>query len=244
MQHFAYAHHQLESERYERLSAMLYDRQGNTSSERRLALSRAHNAMEKDIRDRIFGKFDEGTQEKVRPHFFAILDDVEVSFEQNGVEGKDVTPIAPGLSFAILDPVSRDRISQGSREWCEPVYDIADMVTLAKCLDGAIVGLNCLCQAGHLPILPSRYDGPADKVSYNFYHDLESLVWVYVWFLFDHVPIVPPVTHKGGQEAAKSVQASVPASLPANQGFQKLLNLSRLLPLVGLLPQMTLQGWI
>ncbi|KAF4607584.1 hypothetical protein EYR38_001656 [Pleurotus pulmonarius] len=228
--------------------------------------------MEKDIRDRIFGKFDEGTQEKVRPHFFAILDDVEVSFEQNGVEGKDVTPIAPGLSFAILDPVSkapkaRIHVHTVFKEWCEPVYDIADMVTLAKCLDGAIVGLNCLCQAGivhrdisdgnmhtvlptdrilnrHLPILPSRYDGPADKVSYNFYHDLESLVWVYVWFLFDHVPIVPPVTHKGGQEAAKSVQASVPASLPANQGFQKLLNLARLLPLVDLLPQMTLQGWI
>ncbi|KAF4566088.1 hypothetical protein EYR40_002096 [Pleurotus pulmonarius] len=100
--------------------------------------------MEKYIQDRIFGKFDEATQEKVRPHFLTILDDVEVSFEQNGVESKDVTPIAPGLSFAILDSVSKDRISQGSR----PVYDIADLVTLAKCMDGAIVGLNCLCQAG------------------------------------------------------------------------------------------------
>lgn len=131
------------------------------------------SSMEKDIQDQIFGKFDEGTREKTWPHFLTILHDVEVSFETNGVEGRDVTPLAPGLSFAVLDPVANNRISKGSRvsnasldqsasrlpfqpsrkapktrihvrtvfkECCEPVYDIADMVTLATCVDGAIVG--------------------------------------------------------------------------------------------------------
>ncbi|KAJ8689498.1 hypothetical protein PTI98_012399 [Pleurotus ostreatus] len=63
--------------------------------------------MEKDIQDQIFGKFDKGTREKVRPHFLTILQDVEVSFKTNGVERKDVTPLATGLSFAILDPITK-----------------------------------------------------------------------------------------------------------------------------------------
>ncbi|KAF9499246.1 hypothetical protein BDN71DRAFT_1586966 [Pleurotus eryngii] len=278
------------------------------------------STMEKDIQDQIFGKFDEGTREKVRPHFLTILHDVEVTFTTNGVEGRDITPLAPGLSFAVLDPVTENRISKGSRvskapldqgayrlpfrpsrevpkarihvrtvfkECCEPVYGIADMITVAKCIDGAIVGLDYLRQAGFVhrdisggnilwyapersegttaeveatgigkiadleycrpyedskpsePItgtpyfLPTEYstdtyqffpfenDAPAQKVSFNFYHDLESLIWVYVWFLFNHVPTTPLVAHKGDKEAAKSVQDSVPTSLLADKGFQK-----------------------
>ncbi len=108
------------------------------------------STREKDIQDRIFGKFDEGTQEKVRPHFLTIIDDVELSFEQNGVEGKDVAPIAPGLLFAILDPVSKDRISQDP-ELARPAYlkalskDIyrlkhPRLAFMSVRLDGAIVG--------------------------------------------------------------------------------------------------------
>lgn len=41
---------------------------------------------------------------------------------------------------------------------------------------------------------------------------------MYVWFLFN---LAPSVTHKEGQEAARSVQAPVPASLLADRGFQK-----------------------
>ncbi|KAF4607591.1 hypothetical protein EYR38_001663 [Pleurotus pulmonarius] len=106
--------------------------------------------MEKDVQVRIFGKFDEGTQARVRPHFLTILDDVEVSFEQNGVEGKDIgfrrDPESAKPSREA--PKACIHFCTVFKEWCEPVYDIADMVTLAKCLDGAIVGLNDLRQAG------------------------------------------------------------------------------------------------
>ncbi|KAG9219804.1 hypothetical protein CCMSSC00406_0008181 [Pleurotus cornucopiae] len=251
--------------------------------------------MEKDIQDQIFSKFDEGTREKARPHFLTILHDVEVMLKGNMLlhlrlgsrvskapldEGASRIPFQPSCKA----PKARIRVRTVFKECCEPVYDIADIVTLAKCLDGAIVGLDYLRQAGFvhrdisggnilwyaperskdttaevkatgigkiadleycrpyedskpnepitgtpyfLPIeystnvyrsLPSRYDGLADKVSYNFYHDLESLVWVYVWFLFN---LAPSVTYKEGQEAARSVQASVPASLLADRGFHK-----------------------
>ncbi|KAG9219791.1 hypothetical protein CCMSSC00406_0008168 [Pleurotus cornucopiae] len=256
------------------------------------------STMEKDIQDQIFSKFDEGTREKARPHFLTILHDVEVPFTTNDVEGKYVTPLAPGLSFAVLDPVAKNRILKGSRvsnasldqsasrlpfqpsrkapktrihvrtvfkECCEPVYDITDMVTLARCVDGAIVAWTIddkqedttaevkatgkiadleYCRpyedskpsepiTGTPYFLPTEYstdtyrffpfenDAPNQKVSFNFYHDLESLIWVYVWFLFNHVPTTPLVAHKGVQDAAKSVQASVPTSLLADKGFQK-----------------------
>ncbi|KDQ23088.1 hypothetical protein PLEOSDRAFT_1108721 [Pleurotus ostreatus PC15] len=262
--------------------------------------TRVWKTMEKDIQDQIFGKFDKGTREKVRPHFLTILQDVEVSFKTNDVERKDVTPLATGLSFAILDPVTKNRILKGPRvskapldqgaskmsfqpsreapkarihvrtvfkECCEPVYDIADIVTLVKCLDGAIVGLDYLRQAGFVhrdisggnilwyaperpedttaevkaagigkiadleycrPYEDSKPNEPITaselclcalnqrqivvsghtKVSFNFYHDLESLIWVYVWFLFNHVPTSLLVADKGFQKAAKSLRAS------------------------------------
>ncbi|KAJ8689497.1 hypothetical protein PTI98_012398 [Pleurotus ostreatus] len=45
-------------------------------------------------------------------------------------------------------PKARIHVRTVFNECCEPVYDIADIVTLAKCLDGAIVGLDYLRQAG------------------------------------------------------------------------------------------------
>ncbi|KAJ8689515.1 hypothetical protein PTI98_012414 [Pleurotus ostreatus] len=259
------------------------------------------STMEKDNQDQIFGKFDEGTREKARPHFLTILQDVEVSFKTNDVERKDITPLATGLSFAILDyqgaskisfqpsreaPKARIHVRTVFKECCEPVYDIEDSVTLAKCLDGAIVGLHYLRQAGfvHRDIsggnilwyapersedttavkaagigkiadleycrpyedskpnehitgtpyfLPTEYstqtyqffppenDGPAQKVSFNFYHALESLIWVYVWFLFNHVPTSLLVADKGFQKAAKSLRAS------ASRWFASVDNMAR-----------------
>ncbi len=49
---------------------------------------------------------------------------------------------------------------------------------------------------------------PPRKSASNFYHDVESLIWVYVWFLFNHVPTSLRVANKGFQKAAKSLQAS------------------------------------
>ncbi|KDQ23075.1 hypothetical protein PLEOSDRAFT_1108708 [Pleurotus ostreatus PC15] len=245
------------------------------------------STMEKDIQDQIFGKFDEGTREKARPHFLTILQDVEVSFKTNDVERKDITPLATGLSFAILDPVTKNRILKGprvskapldqgaskisfqpSREAPKPastsvqssrsavnpyttlqtlsplrnvltaqslawtIYDKQEDTTAAVKATGIgkIPDLEyCRPYEDSKPnepitgtpyFLPTEYstqtyqffppenDGPAQKVSFNFYHDLESLIWVYIWFLFNHVPTSLLVADKGLQKAAKSLQAS------------------------------------
>ncbi|KAJ6620770.1 hypothetical protein B0H10DRAFT_1945821 [Mycena sp. CBHHK59/15] len=54
-------------------------------------------------------------------------------------------------------------------------------------------------------------DVPLRGLSYNFYHDLESVIWLYIWFVFDRAPIstLPSSIHPDALRDALNVAAQL-----------------------------------